>query len=375
MDGGSFLTPREFAREMVDRTSLQAMVKTGCVASTVGEFDLRMGADYLKARVAETGLPLVSANVYDEATGELLGKPYVIVERGGVKFGITGVMSPALTVRVNKDVTSAGATVGDPLEALNRLVPEIRKQADFVILLSHMGLDRSKELVQSVKGIDFLVVGNHSTYSARSFEEGTTAFLQPGYKGQYMSVYRLKFDQNGVYQGYTGETLALDDKAPADASVALLIKEHKLAVEQLNKERAAQQAQSRATQSAAPAAYSEACIGVNGSCRRCHKTEHDQWLVTAHAKAFETLDNAHQSTNPACVRCHTTCQLDLKQDGSEQVVAELRGVQCEACHGIGTDHARDGSYGRVSVGTCLSCHDKENSPDFNYAQYLPKVTH
>jgi hypothetical protein len=283
-------------------------------------------------------------------------------------------MAADLDIRLEKGVEGSGVTVGDAAEALAKLVPEIRKKADFVLLLSHMGLDQSKELVASVPGIDFLVVGNQSNYAATIFDVGTTAFLQPGYKGQYMSVCRLRFDAGGVYQGYEGEAVAMDDRAPADASMALMIKEHKAAVDQIGKDRAAEQAQAREAQKR-DAQYREACLGVQGSCRRCHQSQYDQWATTAHAKAFATLESAQQSTNPACLRCHTTCELEVKPDGSELIPEELRNVQCESCHGLGTKHARDGSYGQVSVASCLMCHDKENSPGFDYAQYLPKVTH
>ena len=91
--------------------------------------------------------------------------------------------------------------------------------------------------------------------------------------------------------------------------------------------------------------------------------------------SFETLEKGHQSTNPACLKCHTTCYLGLPQDGSVDVESGRRSVQCESCHGMGTDHARDGSYGAVTMAACVVCHNEENSPEFSYATYLPKVKH
>ncbi len=162
--------------------------------------------------------------------------------------------------------------------------------------------------------------------------------------------------------------------------MALMLKEHKAAVEVASKQRAAEQAEERrrqrdAQQEAQQEDYKEACLGVNDSCKRCHQDKYEHWLTTAHAHAFETLEKALQSTNPECLRCHTTCMTDLAQDGSEEIPTELRSVQCESCHGIGTEHRRDGSFGTIRVATCVVCHNPENSPDFSFPTYLAQVSH
>jgi hypothetical protein len=209
----------------------------------------------------------------------------------------------------------------------------------------------------------------------KSFMTGGTVFLQPGSRGQYMCDYRVTFDEKQQYLGCEGQAVTLDESVPADASMALLTKEYKTAVDAQNKEMAALRVKDQQEVMRKAEAYREACVGVNSSCKRCHEPQYDQWKATAHATAFETLEKSVQSTNPACLLCHTTCELNLPADGSQPVPEHLRSVQCEACHGIGTNHARDGSYGAVDTKKCLVCHDKENSPNFDLATYLPKVKH
>jgi 2',3'-cyclic-nucleotide 2'-phosphodiesterase (5'-nucleotidase family) len=378
VDGGSFLTKTNFMPEMVDDTNVGGMVAMGYVASTISAEDLKKGVNYVKERAESNGLALVSANVYDEETGEHAVAPYIIVKRAGVKLGITGVLrSNSETIKGNPNNGSPSLKVADPAESLRGLLPRLREEADFVVLLSSMGLDPAKDLVGEVEGIDFLVVGNHRSYSGEAYEVGTTVFLQPGQRGQQMSDYRLKFDENGNYSGYTGKSIVLGEKMPSDASIALLLKEHKLDIEAARKKQTAERLDAAAKEQKEQRAqeYEETCLGVDASCKRCHSQEYDQWLTTAHGKAFQTLERDHQSLNPACLKCHTTCYLDLPDDGSVAVQGFLRGVQCEACHGVGAEHARDGSYGAVSVATCLPCHDERNSPDFDFATYLSQVTH
>lgn len=357
--------------------NLEAMVEMDYAATTTGYGDLFMGRDYVLALVAETGIKMVSANVYDESTGELLVEPYVVVEKAGIRFGITGVMDRTVDIRTRKGVESSGVTVSASKDALEAVLPELRKKSDYVVVLAHMTVKRARTLAEEVPGLDFVVVGNQAQRSTEPFETGGAVFLQSGNRGQSIADYRLSFDPAGDYVGYEGKVVTLDDKVPADATMALKLKEHKAAVETLNKQLAAERAARKEEniRNSEASSYIEACLGVEASCVRCHAEQYASWKATPHADAFATLQEDFQSTDPACLRCHTTCQLGMKQDGSVPVPENLRGVQCESCHGIGTEHARDGSYGAIKVETCLSCHDEENSPDFDLATYLPKVMH
>ncbi|MBD3366736.1 MAG: hypothetical protein GF405_01015 [Candidatus Eisenbacteria bacterium] len=358
----------------MDNTTLTGMKMMGTDATTIGDWDLWRGVTYLKRRIADSGLTFVSANVIESSTGELLVDPYVVIERGGLRFAITGVIQPNDRFRTHRDVDEVGVEFADPYESLKELLPTMRTESDFVILLAHTGFVNAEELVGRLGGVDFLVLGRHGQHVGNVREFHGAIFMEPGTKGQYLTDLRATFDDEGILTGYSGGTLTLGDKVPADASMALFVKEHKQAVEKLQKERLAAQADRRAEEQQT-AQYTEDCIGVAESCERCHTDEYEQWKTTAHAHAYDTLESSHQATNPECLRCHVTCRMDLAQDGSEQVPDELRNVQCEACHGMGTEHARDGSYGQVTVATCLECHDEENSPDFDFATYLPKVTH
>lgn len=75
-------------------------------------------------------------------------------------------------------------------------------------------------------------------------------------------------------------------------------------------------------------------------CKFCHQGEkngkiYEQWQGTAHAKAFESLGEAHQK-NDACLKCHTTGFGGAMAAGTD--AKALQGVQCEACHGPGSEY-------------------------------------
>ena len=93
-------------------------------------------------------------------------------------------------------------------------------------------------------------------------------------------------------------------------------------------------------------------------CKMCHRVEYDSWLTTKHAKA---TDDAKAATNmkfeTACLTCHAT--------NKDEAMA---GVQCEACHGPGSDYkglsimkdlekAKAAGLVIPTQDTCNRCHD------------------
>ena len=110
----------------------------------------------------------------------------------------------------------------------------------------------------------------------------------------------------------------------------------------------------------------------------CHSDAFDVYVNTTHARAYHTLSSlfVHRDTN--CVGCHVTGYGQLggfsgmRRLGSP---VDLIDVQCEACHGPGTEHSRDGSYTRAAIESCVQCHTEEEDPDFDYDEAWKKIDH
>jgi hypothetical protein len=103
----------------------------------------------------------------------------------------------------------------------------------------------------------------------------------------------------------------------------------------------------------------------DAKCKICHKVEHTTWLTTTHAKAWDRLKPEEQK-KAECVGCHSTGKL---ADGTL-----LMGVQCEACHGPGSEYkaqkimkdkqlALAAGMIEPTKEVCITCHN-EKSPTF-----------
>jgi hypothetical protein len=111
-------------------------------------------------------------------------------------------------------------------------------------------------------------------------------------------------------------------------------------------------------------------------CATCHPSQHDTWLLTAHAEAFETLVRHGADRSAECVGCHV---VGFGKPGGYDLAKparELEGVGCETCHGRGGPHLSPGHAPAGSYeATCLGCHDAKHSLGFDYATFLPKISH
>jgi hypothetical protein len=135
-------------------------------------------------------------------------------------------------------------------------------------------------------------------------------------------------------------------------------------------------------------------------CKDCHEESYRVWKKSGHSKAYKTLAELDPPRNfdPECVSCHVVGwnpQRFFPYESGYQSLEKtphLIDVGCEDCHGPGEFHckAEEGSdqakmdkYRKAAVVTkeysekeqCRTCHDGDNSPDFNFKKYWPHVEH
>ena len=133
---------------------------------TLGNHEFDNGPEELARRLANINCPVVCAN-YDFSTFEMgkYVKPYAIVEKGGMKIGVFGMLTDILKV-VDRSVSDRLPKFDD-VEVATKWADYLKNEekCDLVIALTHLGYGISGfddiDLVNSSRNID-LVVGGHS---------------------------------------------------------------------------------------------------------------------------------------------------------------------------------------------------------------------
>ncbi|HOT27747.1 MAG TPA: bifunctional UDP-sugar hydrolase/5'-nucleotidase [Candidatus Ozemobacteraceae bacterium] len=163
MDGGDSFQGTPVVDETKGMCMIAAKNLLRTFAVTIGNHDFDYGVAGLASAAAAARYPMLACNVFDTKTGRLLPflKPYVRLSLKGIDVAFIGLLSPD-TARISLAENVEGVDFRDPVPILSELIPRLRRQGvDFVVLLSHVGLEDDKKLADAVPGID-LILGSHS---------------------------------------------------------------------------------------------------------------------------------------------------------------------------------------------------------------------
>ncbi|MES2463739.1 MAG: metallophosphatase [Armatimonadota bacterium] len=180
---------------------LDRMSDLGYDAMTMGNREFHVLHAALETKINRARFPVLCANMRskDPAAAEKLPvKPYVTVERGGLKITIFGLTVPMVTEKMKMAAAMSSFLFDDPVETARRLIAELRWGADILIGLTHIGIREDERLARSISGID-LIIGGHSHVTLeeplRLKRDGgssrATPIVQAGWHGRYYGHVRL----------------------------------------------------------------------------------------------------------------------------------------------------------------------------------------
>ena len=119
-------------------------------------------------------------------------------------------------------------------------------------------------------------------------------------------------------------------------------------------------------------------VGMD-KCASCHKPAVAFWRTTVHAGAWKTLVDGGKQADYKCVGCHVTGYGEIGGTSLGHT-QHLENIQCETCHGPGSDHvAGKGLEDPPAIQrqtpspVCTTCHNEHHSDTFVYNAYLRDI--
>lgn len=352
-----------------------AMVRMEYDAVAVGERELNYGLRTIQTDAAE-GLPVICANLY--TNGERPFPPYVIATVHGNKVGIF-----ALLGEQPRDI--AEIEIREPCEEGLAVLRDLRgKGCDAIILLAHMGKEKLLAMLPRFQGVSLVIRGHASvgTYVTEdcadtlggTFEDTGVPIAFAGDRGRSLGRIDMAPERAGSMMIAGRSMVYLDRTVEEDREMAAMLKT-------FTEEEGIRLREMRLSEFVArdevTGKIKERYLGFD-ICMRCHAALMPQFIESRHFRAFNILEVQGKTGDEKCLPCHTTgfgrfSGYDTKREEKGDIY--LRGVQCEACHGPGTQHARDGSYVTRAWNSCRKCHTSAWSPDFDERAYWKRAAH
>jgi hypothetical protein len=366
------------------RALVEAMGEMGYAAVNISERELLSGYETFLEQKKQCKFPIVSANIVFQSTGKSIVAPYTILTLDPRKY--KAVKKPfriaiAGVTRFNPTFLKAAppsdnVIIANPQDELKKLIPEMRKKADTVIVLAAMPRDDAHVLAKEIAGIDLILGGYAGMVTAVEEKEGNTSIFYLGNQGKYLGELRA-FQKEGVSEIKTNLHY-LNASYPEDPTMKAKVDAALAEINNLGKTVAAQLAKPVATGSAASSVGEENSPFLTAeTCKPCHAAEYTVWAASDHAHAMQTLIDKKADFNPECVGCHV---VGFKKKGGfldRTTTSTLANVQCESCHGPGARHVKNSHapYGNAGKSSCMPCHTHENSPSFEFESYWARIRH
>ena len=315
---------------------------------------------------------MVCANLVAPGSGKPVFPPYRITQVGGVTVGLFGLMSDHQDLGPAHD----SLKVLEPLATADRIVKEMRgKGATVVVLLASLGKVDAEDLVTAIDGIDVVVPGGNIPLMQTGRTVKTTVVCYGGEQGHYIGVTNLTLGPDGHQTTGGNTTYMLGPDIPEKLEVFERVKKFEDAFNDHERTRQKERAAASSAAAGEPEEHASHYVGA-GVCGRCHAKEYAQWKTTAHARAWQTLVDQKKDATPECVTCHVAGYQKAGGYSTAADAAKLGNVQCENCHGMGTEHdSWPAKHAAVPEATCRGCHTDVTSPVFQFALFRPHIVH
>lgn len=188
----------------------------GYSAMTIGNHDIETGHAVYDRFREHLSCPILGANVLktpDTNPNEPYFEPYTVIEQGGVRVAILGLITPHVPRWIPEELYS-GLTFADGVKTAQHWIPIIQKKEkpDFIVALIHSGLQSAEalpneakenfatDLAQQVEGIDLILYGHdhRRNISKERTPSGDSIYLvNPSNHLDYVGDVTLTFKRRG----------------------------------------------------------------------------------------------------------------------------------------------------------------------------------
>ncbi|QLG64002.1 bifunctional metallophosphatase/5'-nucleotidase [Halorarum salinum] len=196
-------------------------------ADVIGNHEFDYGFDEVSAFTEASEFPWLATNVVDESGESFDGtESHEIVERGGVRVGLIGLVDEGATYgKTNIDFEAEGVTVADYTEVGPETARTLKEEegVDAVVALAHTGVPDAEALAEADADdhIDVVVAGDDEIRYPPAETSGTVV-TEGVARARYLGELELTVEDGEVVD-WDGRLIGVTDDVPKDPTASEIV--------------------------------------------------------------------------------------------------------------------------------------------------------
>lgn len=201
-------------------------------AGNMGNHDIETGRTVFDRWASDCDFPILGANIIETATEQPHFKPYIILERDGIKIAILGMITPAIPAWLSENLWR-GLRFDDMEETARHWMTVIREQEkpDLIIGIFHAGRNAyvmngkynenaSADIARRIPGFDIVMMGHDHALACEKVinaEGDSVLIINPANNASVISSVDVKLtlqDGHVTQKEISGELVRMDSYEP-----------------------------------------------------------------------------------------------------------------------------------------------------------------
>ncbi len=236
MDAGSALSGHYDTEYSKGEIMIEFMNLLGYDAISLGSMDFKYKMDEILDLNDKAEFPILSANLVSKQDKSLVFDAYTIIESSGRNIAIIGISPYPLEESSESDIIKKYETI-DPIEAINKIIDDLRLKANIIIVLSSAGREIDEKIAKSIDAVDIIVAGSSNQITMEPVvierEGKSDALIVESYVlGKRLGKLIVRFNPDGEIEEFEGELIKLDPEVEDEPEISKILKEY---LEQMKK--------------------------------------------------------------------------------------------------------------------------------------------
>jgi 2',3'-cyclic-nucleotide 2'-phosphodiesterase (5'-nucleotidase family) len=154
----------------------------GFDAAVVGNHEFDYGWQSVQSFAKIAKYPMLSANIVDEAGNPITGKAFVILNAGGIRVAIIGVVLGDMFTTMVTPKDAGPWHIAPVIETVRKYAAQVKDRADLIVVLGHITDQEGDAILREVPDVSVVVLGHdHRGYTEMRKVGNRVAVLLRGY--------------------------------------------------------------------------------------------------------------------------------------------------------------------------------------------------